>query len=131
MVVFCVFILVHRSLILQDTQTLYLKNDICIKICVPRYGGSIIKEKNLYTGGRKKNFMFSMKKIMAEYIWLDGRKPTAKLRSKTKIIDGPVTKLEEEIACLAWIFFSRRSLHRNEKITKPTSWVIVIGKRYA
>ena len=39
--------------------------------------------------------MISMKKIMAEYIWLDGRKPTAKLRSKTKIIDGPVTKLED------------------------------------
>ena len=33
--------------------------------------------------------------IMAEYIWLDGRKPTAKLRSKTKIIDGPVGKIEQ------------------------------------
>jgi len=32
---------------------------------------------------------------MAEYIWLDGRKPTAKLRSKTKIINGPVRKLED------------------------------------
>ena len=32
---------------------------------------------------------------MAEYIWLDGRKPTAKLRSKTKIIDGPIEKLEQ------------------------------------
>ncbi|MCK6546681.1 glutamine synthetase beta-grasp domain-containing protein [Myxococcota bacterium] len=29
-----------------------------------------------------------MKKFMAEYIWIDGQKPTAKLRSKTKIIDG-------------------------------------------
>jgi glutamine synthetase len=29
-------------------------------------------------------------KIMAEYIWLDGRKPTSKLRSKTKVISGPV-----------------------------------------
>ena len=35
------------------------------------------------------------KQVMAEYIWLDGRKPTAKLRSKTKIIDGPVEKLEQ------------------------------------
>src|SRR3989344_2847539 len=26
---------------------------------------------------------------MAEYIWIDGQKPTAKLRSKTKIIDDP------------------------------------------
>ncbi len=32
---------------------------------------------------------------MAEYIWLDGRKPTSKLRSKTKIINGPVRKLED------------------------------------
>lgn len=33
--------------------------------------------------------------IKAEYIWLDGQKPTAELRSKTKIIDGPVTKLSQ------------------------------------
>ena len=26
-------------------------------------------------------------KIKAEYIWIDGKKPTSKLRSKTKIID--------------------------------------------
>jgi len=32
---------------------------------------------------------------MAEYIWIDGKKPTAKLRSKTKIIDGPIEKLEQ------------------------------------
>ncbi|MEO8703701.1 MAG: glutamine synthetase GlnII [Kofleriaceae bacterium] len=35
------------------------------------------------------------KKICAEYIWIDGQKPTAKLRSKTKIIDGPVKSLSE------------------------------------
>ena len=29
-----------------------------------------------------------MAKITAEYIWIDGQKPTAKLRSKTKILDG-------------------------------------------
>jgi glutamine synthetase len=34
-------------------------------------------------------------KVMAEYIWIDGQKPTAKLRSKTKIIDGAVSKLED------------------------------------
>ena len=27
---------------------------------------------------------------MAEYIWIDGQKPTAKLRSKTKIVDSPI-----------------------------------------
>ena len=31
----------------------------------------------------------------AEYIWIDGGMPTAKLRSKTKIIDGEVTKLSD------------------------------------
>ena len=34
-----------------------------------------------------------MAKIKAEYIWIDGQKPTAKLRSKTKIIDGPAKSL--------------------------------------
>jgi glutamine synthetase len=34
-------------------------------------------------------------KITAEYIWIDGQKPTAKLRSKTKIISGPVKKLSD------------------------------------
>ena len=33
-------------------------------------------------------------KITAEYIWIDGQKPTAKLRSKTKIID-PVKSLKD------------------------------------
>ena len=32
---------------------------------------------------------------MAEYIWIDGRKPTSKLRSKTKIINGPIEKIED------------------------------------
>jgi glutamine synthetase len=35
-----------------------------------------------------------VKKITAEYIWIDGQKPTAKLRSKTKIID-PVKALAD------------------------------------
>ena len=34
-------------------------------------------------------------KVMAEYIWLDGSKPTSQLRSKTKILDGPVERLEQ------------------------------------
>src|SRR3954471_14736490 len=36
-----------------------------------------------------------VKKIRAEYVWIDGQKPTAKLRSKTKFVDGPVKKIEE------------------------------------
>jgi glutamine synthetase len=32
-------------------------------------------------------------KITAEYIWIDGQKPTAKIRSKTKILDHPVKSL--------------------------------------
>jgi len=39
-----------------------------------------------------------MRKIRAEYIWVDGQKPTAKLRSKTKIIeigDTAYAKLED------------------------------------
>ena len=32
---------------------------------------------------------------MAEYVWLDGQKPTAKLRSKTKILNEPVERLED------------------------------------
>lgn len=32
---------------------------------------------------------------MAEYIWLDGHKPTPHLRSKTKILDGVVYKLDD------------------------------------
>jgi len=34
-------------------------------------------------------------KITAEYIWIDGQRPTAKLRSKTKILDHPVKKLDD------------------------------------
>jgi glutamine synthetase len=36
-----------------------------------------------------------MAKIKAEYIWIDGHRPTSKLRSKTKIIEGPITALEQ------------------------------------
>jgi len=33
--------------------------------------------------------------ITAEYIWLDGAEPTATLRSKTKILGGPVQRVED------------------------------------
>ena len=34
-------------------------------------------------------------KITAEYIWIDGYEPTPGLRSKAKVIDGPVKSLED------------------------------------
>ncbi len=36
-----------------------------------------------------------MTKVKAEYIWLDGQKPTAQLRSKTKILDKEVWSLSD------------------------------------
>jgi glutamine synthetase len=36
-----------------------------------------------------------MTKVKAEYIWLDGHRPTQKLRSKTKIINGSVESLSD------------------------------------
>ena len=36
-----------------------------------------------------------MGRIKAEYIWMDGHKPTSKLRSKTKVLDGLVKKIED------------------------------------
>jgi glutamine synthetase len=36
-----------------------------------------------------------MSKVKAEYIWLDGYKPTANLRSKTKIVEGPISDVSE------------------------------------
>lgn len=36
-----------------------------------------------------------MPKIRAEYIWIDGQKPTAKLRSKTKVLDNVVTSVKD------------------------------------
>ncbi|MFY0582169.1 glutamine synthetase beta-grasp domain-containing protein [Cystobacter fuscus] len=33
-----------------------------------------------------------MRKVMAEYIWIDGQKPTAKLRSKMKVVEVPEIK---------------------------------------
>ncbi len=36
-----------------------------------------------------------MAKIKAEYIWIDGHRPTSKLRSKTKILDQKITELSQ------------------------------------
>ena len=36
-----------------------------------------------------------MSKVKAEYIWMDGHEPTQKLRSKTKVIDGPINSVDD------------------------------------
>ena len=36
-----------------------------------------------------------MNKVKVEYIWMDGHKPTEKLRSKTKIINGKVNNIDD------------------------------------
>ena len=36
-----------------------------------------------------------MSKIKAEYIWMDGHEPTQKLRSKTKVFEGPLNSLDD------------------------------------
>ncbi len=36
-----------------------------------------------------------MSQVKAEYIWIDGNKPTATLRSKTKILTAPIRRLED------------------------------------
>ena len=36
-----------------------------------------------------------MSKIRLEYIWMDGHKPTQKLRSKTKVMEGTIDSLED------------------------------------
>ena len=36
-----------------------------------------------------------MSKVKAEYIWIDGYSPTQNLRSKTKIVDGPIEDIKE------------------------------------
>ena len=36
-----------------------------------------------------------MSKVRLEYIWMDGHAPTQKLRSKTKVLEGPIKTIEE------------------------------------
>ncbi|OGH74014.1 MAG: glutamine synthetase [Candidatus Magasanikbacteria bacterium RIFCSPHIGHO2_02_FULL_51_14] len=63
-------------------------------------------------------------KIMAEYIWMDGAKPTAKLRSKTKILGGSVSKLEE---IPMWGFDGSSTAqaegHDSDRQLKPVAYV--------
>jgi len=34
-------------------------------------------------------------KIMVEYIWIDGQRPTARMRSKTRILKGPIKRVSQ------------------------------------
>ncbi len=61
-----------------------------------------------------------MARIKAEYIWIDGHKPTAKLRSKTRIIEGPVTSID---AVPVWGFDGSSTMqaegHDSDCMLKP------------
>ena len=56
-----------------------------------------------------------MGRIKAEYIWMDGHKPTSKLRSKTRIVDSPVKKLED----LPEWGFDGSSMHLQHSSKRP------------
>lgn len=65
-----------------------------------------------------------MGKIAAEYIWIDGQKPTAKLRSKTKVLNGPVTSLDQ---LPDWGFdgssTSQAEGHFSDLVLKPVKFI--------
>ncbi|MFQ6611629.1 MAG: glutamine synthetase GlnII [Fidelibacterota bacterium] len=65
-----------------------------------------------------------MEKIKAEYIWMDGHRPTAKLRSKTKVLNGPVSNVEE---IPVWSFDGSSTLqaesHTSDCMLKPVFFV--------
>ena len=66
-----------------------------------------------------------MKRVMAEYIWIDGHTPTSKLRSKTKIIDGKVEKLSD---LPEWGFDGSSTMqaegHFSDCLLKPVSFLM-------
>ena len=65
-----------------------------------------------------------MTRIKAEYIWIDGHSPTPKLRSKTKIIEGPVTELSQ---IPEWSFDGSSTLqgegHSSDRAIRPVAFV--------
>ena len=65
-----------------------------------------------------------MGKLKAEYIWMDGNKPTATLRSKTKIVDGPVKSLDD---VPMWGFDGSSTMqadgHDSDRLLKPVCYV--------
>jgi glutamine synthetase len=62
--------------------------------------------------------------ITAEYIWIDGQKPTAKLRSKTKMIEHPVKSLKD---IPEWGFdgssTSQASGHFSDLLLRPVKFI--------
>ncbi len=65
-----------------------------------------------------------MSRIKAEYLWLDGVKPTSKLRSKTKILEGVVGRLED---IPVWGFdgssTEQAAGHSSDCLLKPVHYV--------
>ncbi|MBC8323508.1 MAG: glutamine synthetase beta-grasp domain-containing protein [Candidatus Marinimicrobia bacterium] len=65
-----------------------------------------------------------MSKVKAEYIWIDGHQPTAKLRSKTKVIDGSINNLNE---IPEWGFDGSSTMqaegHDSDCLLKPVYYV--------
>ena len=66
----------------------------------------------------------SDKKILADYIWIDGRKPTAHLRSKPRVLDKPVKKLAD---VPAWGFdgssTEQAEGHNSDQLLKPIKFI--------
>ncbi len=65
-----------------------------------------------------------MNKIKAEYIWMDGHKPTEKLRSKTKILNGKVNDIGD---LLIWGFDGSSTMqatgHSSDCMLKPVKLI--------
>jgi len=65
-----------------------------------------------------------MGRIKAEYIWIDGHQPTAKLRSKTKVIEGLVTSVD---AIPDWGFDGSSTMqaegHDSDCMLKPVAFI--------
>ncbi|MDO8621897.1 MAG: glutamine synthetase GlnII [bacterium] len=62
--------------------------------------------------------------VMAEYIWMDGKKPTATLRSKTKVVEGPIERVTD---IPSWSFdgssTEQAEGHFSDCLLQPVSFV--------
>lgn len=65
-----------------------------------------------------------MVRIKAEYIWIDGTRPTRKLRSKTRILDHPISELAQ---IPSWSFDGSSTQqadgHDSDRVLKPVYYV--------
>ena len=65
-----------------------------------------------------------MKKIKAEYIWMDGHKPTEKLRSKTKILNEKIKNIDD---LPIWGFDGSSTMqatgHLSDCMLKPVKYI--------